>query len=430
MIFMPRTRIFVLVLFLSLSILSYISFDAYIRPTFVRMPWNQEPFNPAAPSTQTTSPNDTIVTPNTAHSSILLVSAFFPLSKSKHPMHEYTSWLSTFLKHIKTPVYFFTTPDMEPIVRELRGDLPIVINTTYSSPFDIPPLDGMREKYQEMWQWDREKTRHSPELYAVWTAKPFFLDEGLRNAGAALPPSAPPYNYAFWTDAGAFRDTHAYSIWPDPVRVDEVWEEGAKTSGTRKEDLLFFPMWAPPHESMQFWGEGMGPVDNEFSEGSFFGGSPSTISWWRNLYFTYHNHYLSQGVFVGKDQTLINALFLLNPKRIISVWLFDPMPSDPPPNSLESVEHEQASKRLSRRDGKTPLGLCGSTWYYYQFFLASASEREAMTAIWGSFSPLKFWQWDWWTGKNRDGRCRLTRVIAMEQLLKRVFGQGWKAPGS
>lgn len=242
--------------------LSYISFDAYVRPAFVGMAWKQDPMtsNTASPS------SDIIGTPDITHSSILLVSAFYPLSKSKHTMREYSSWLSTFLKNIKTPVYFFTTPDMEPTVRELRGDLPITINTTYTSPFDIQPLDGMREKYQEMWNWDRERFRHSPELYAIWTAKPFFLDEGLRNARAALPHSA-SYNYAFWTDSGAFRDTHAYSVWPDPARVEEVWEEGARISGMRKEDLLFFPMWSTPHESMRFWGEGMGPVDNEFSEG-------------------------------------------------------------------------------------------------------------------------------------------------------------------
>jgi hypothetical protein len=344
-------------------------------------------------------------------------------------MSDYSSWLSTFLKQIKTPVYFFTTPDMEPTVRELRGDLPITINTTYVSPFDIAPLAGMREKYPEMWGGDREKRIHSPELYAVWNAKPFFLDEGLRNAVAALPSSAARYDYAFWTDAGAFRNTHAYSNWPDPARVDEVWEQGAKESGTRKEDLLFFPMWGTPHVSMQYWGEGMGPVDNEFSEGSFFGGSPRTISWWRNLYFTYHNHYLSLDVFVGKDQTLINALFLLNPKRIISVWLFDPMPQNlPSKRSPEGAPHKR--RGLFGQDNRTPLGLCGSTWYYYQFFLASASEREAMIAIWGSFSPLQLWQWDWWTGKSQDIRCRLGQVVAMELLLKRVFGQAWTAPGS
>jgi len=275
--------------------------------------------------------------------------------------------------------------------------------------------------------WDREKDIHSPELYAVWSAKPFFLDEGLRNAAAALPSFARQYDYAFWTDAGAFRETHAYSKWPDAARVDEVWALGAQKSGTRKEDLLFFPIWGTPHVSMQFWFEGMGPIDNDFSEGSFFGGSPDTISWWRNLYFTYHNHYLSQDSFVGKDQTLINALFLLHPKRIISVWQHDPIPF---PDSPESASHEHKRKGLFGRQGKIPLGLCGSTWYYYQFFLASASERESMIAIWGSFSPLKPWQWGWWLGKGGDSRCQLGQVIAMELLLKRVFGQGWNAPAS
>ena len=156
---------------------------------------------------------------------------------------------------------------MEPIIRRLRGNLPITINTSYTSPFDIPPLSGTQEMYEEMWHLDRERRRHNPELYAVWAGKSFFLDEGLRNAVAHLPPSRPRYKYAFWTDAGSFRDPHVYAAWPDPARVEEVWEEGSRESGIKQEDLLFFPMWGPPHTSMQFWGPEMGPIDNEFSEG-------------------------------------------------------------------------------------------------------------------------------------------------------------------
>lgn len=280
MIAMPRTRAFVLVLLISLGVLSYMSFDAYIRPAVVGISW------PDSKGTVVTRPNNTSQTPANprpiTHPSpnILLVSAFFPLSKSKHSMSDYSSWLSRFLKPIKTPIYFFTTPDMEPLIRQLRGDLPITINTSYVSPFDIPPLSGdMKQKYEEMWNWDREKHRHSPELYAVWSGKPFFLDEGLRNAEALLPPTYPHphYKYAFWSDAGSFRDSHDYSTWPDPARVEEVWDEGSKKSGTKADDLLFFPMWAPPHTSMQFWGAGMGPIDNEFSEGEFF--TLTLISW-------------------------------------------------------------------------------------------------------------------------------------------------------
>ncbi|KIM76626.1 hypothetical protein PILCRDRAFT_826184 [Piloderma croceum F 1598] len=327
---------------------------------------------------------------------------------------------------------------MVPMIQSLRGNLPIIINTTFASPLDIPPLKnglGTREKYEEMWTWDREKHRHNPELYAVWTAKPYFLEEGLRN-------SKINYDYAFWTDAGSFRDPHSYSSWPDPQRVKEIWEEGSRESGTSVEDLLFFPMFKPPHFSMQYWSEGMGPIDNEFSEGSFFGGSARTIKWWRSIYFNYHDLYLSRRVFVGKDQTLINALFLLNPKRIISVWLGDPTPPPPSPPTapdLSTADHSEAhSKRglFQMTDNDTPLGACGKTWFYYQFFLASESEREGMRRRWGTGSiwgwEFRPWRWSWWTGigEQHDGRCRLTRVVAMESLLKKVFGQGWTAPGS
>jgi len=253
---MARTRAFVLVLLISIGVLSYISFDSYIKPMVIGIP------APAQSSTPPITHDDSTI-PIHPPPTILLVSAFFPLSKSKHSMSDYKAWLSRFLQPITTPIYFFTTPDMEPLVQSLRGNLPITINTTFSSPFDIPPLKdgvGTQEKYEEMWRWDREKHRHSPGLYAIWSGKPYFLDEGLRN-------SKIEYDYAFWTDAGSFRDDHSYSHWPDPVRVQEVWEEGNKESGTSVEDLLFFPMWGPPHSSMQFWTERMGPIDNEFSEG-------------------------------------------------------------------------------------------------------------------------------------------------------------------
>jgi hypothetical protein len=239
-----RRQWVLLLLVVALALVSYLSFDTYIRPrsTAVRLDYSGPTEPPAS------------------QSRILLVSALFPLSKAKHSEQDYETWLSRFLQPITSEIYFFTTPDMEPIVRSARGDLPITINTSFSSPFGIPPLAGLQDRYLEMRKRDRESSRHSPELYAVWNGKPYYLDEAVKN-------SAGKYDYAFWTDAGSFRRQHEYAHWPDVNRVDEVWNEGSLLSDTPKEDLLFFPMWAAPHPSMRYWQEAMGPVDNEFIEG-------------------------------------------------------------------------------------------------------------------------------------------------------------------
>ncbi|KAJ7505463.1 hypothetical protein B0H11DRAFT_2170298 [Mycena galericulata] len=333
---------------------------------------------------------------------ILLVSAFFPLSKSKHTMRDYESWLSKFLQPITTDIYFYAAPEMEALIRKCRGDLPITVNTTFTSPFDIPPLDGLRGRYTEMHALDRERAIHSPELYAVWAAKPFFLDSAVQSLASV----GKEYDYAFWNDAGSFRSSHKYTSWPSPARVQEIWEEGSALTGEKPEDLLFFPLAGMPHPSMKYWVQDHGPVDSEFSEGSFFGGTPKTVTWWRQTYYAYHDYYLKLGLFVGKDQTVINALFLLFPSRVISVWLDDP----------EAPEH------LLPPIDEGALGNCGSEWFYYQFWLAPPSERQAMRKMWAANAR---WSWNWWRQRQE---CRLTRLSAMNDLLQRLFGSGWVPP--
>ena len=110
---------------------------------------------------------------------------------------------------------------------------------------------------------DRERSIHSIELYAVWNAKPFFLNAAVRS----LERQGVRYDYAFWNDAGSFREEHRYRQWPSPTKVQEVWDEGGRLMGTNKEDLVFFPMWKAPHPFNAQWTENMGPIDAEFSEG-------------------------------------------------------------------------------------------------------------------------------------------------------------------
>ena len=109
---------------------------------------------------------------------------------------------------------------------------------------------------------DRENSYHSPELYSVWNAKPFFVDNAIR----VMANRGKTYDYVFWNDGGSFRKINVYKDWPDSNRLHEIWEEGSKLSGTKAEDLLFYPIQHPPYNARD-WKEDMGPIDTDFSEG-------------------------------------------------------------------------------------------------------------------------------------------------------------------
>ncbi|KAF9234827.1 hypothetical protein BU15DRAFT_65379 [Melanogaster broomeanus] len=409
---------YVLCLGCSLLVLRIISSVSY----YLNNPFSTQFSWPSKQSTKDQfqlSPNDTT----------LLVSAFFPLSHSKHHMVQYKVWLTNFLEPIQAPIYMFTTPELAPTIQSLRGSnpYPLTINTTFTSPLEIPPLNGLGEKYQEMWAWDRERDRHGPDLYAVWNGKPYFLDDGLKNA---IKEHGREYEHAFWIDGGSFREPHEYVHWPNRERVREVFDtiSSARAPENQQEELLLLPIWFPPDRNFREWSEDMGPVDTEFSEGSFIGGTPASIRWWREIYYSYHNEYLSRGIFVGKDQTLINAILLLYPERIGTVWAYDSLTLA---NSTTGIE-------MDLRGGR-----CGNPWYYFEWWLASQSEREVMKRSWDSSVGFgkSWWKALWFllgrtevlpgSDQHYDQRgCRMTNALLMENLLRRddVFGPQWEIP--
>lgn len=202
---------------------------------------------------------------------ILIVSALFPLAKSKHTHEEYRNWLGQFLGRISTDVYFYAPPSLEQVVRGTRPPATSAgnndnsttkfwmhLNTTYESAFSIPPLRGQEEAYNAMHAKDREMKRHSPELYAVWNAKPFFLNEAVLDMKERF---GKEYDYAFWVDAGSFRGEHYYADWPNPREVEKVMNAGAK-------DSILFPIQYLPSYKFRSWTADMGPIDADISEGT------------------------------------------------------------------------------------------------------------------------------------------------------------------
>ena len=351
---------------------------------------------------------------------VLLVSAYFPLSKSKEVFAEHMKSLSFFLAPIKTDIYFFTPPEMEQQVRTLRGGLPIVVNTSFASLFDTAPMSPYKDSYTEMYKKDREKTVHSPRTYAIRNNKPFFLEQGLLNSL-----SEKHYDYAFWIDPLSFDRPHAYHFWPDPARLDATWQQGSDSSGSKKENIVFVPMSNPPHPTMRFWSEAMGPIANDFSHSSLFGGKLSAVSWYKSVFYAYHNAYISPARgphFVGKDESVMNAIMLLFPERFITVWAKNPNP--------QLVDEAYPTDHLP---SELPLGTCGNPSTFYQFFLASSPARDIMienfktdTSIWHNW-PWKWKPMEWFHHRNN---CQLPKTLGMIYVLKNTFGKGWQSPDS
>ncbi|KAH9485789.1 hypothetical protein JR316_0002704 [Psilocybe cubensis] len=388
------------------------SSDTYAAPKATNSPIS-------TPNTSTGVASDSDSGARPKGPSVLLVSAFFPLEKPRYPQSKYDAWLKNYLGSITTDVYMYTTPEIAPQFSAMRTEgLAITLDTNYTTPFDVPPLQGKEEMYMRIQKKDRERRggrrgANVTDLYAVRNAKLFFLHHAIEVQQAR----GVKYDYAFWNDAGSFRsDEHAYRAWPAPEKVQEVLGQGG-----HDHDVIFVPIFDVPHSSMAMWTEAMGPIDSKFSEGSFFGGSLKAIDWLTRAFYAYHNRYLALEIFVGKDTSLLNSLMFLFPDRFVTVWHNDP---DAPTAAHITPEPPSAN---SDQDPPRFLGQCGSIWHYYQFFLSDAPTKEKMRDLWMQIATRWRW-WGWWKSVDRT-RCQDTRVLDVKSVLQRKLGAGWNAPG-
>lgn len=161
--------------------------------------------------------------------------------------------------------------------------------------------------------------------------------------------------------------------------------------------------------------------------------SPSLFSSVRPVTFSDTFKCRSDHDFAGKDQTLINSLFLLFAERFITMWHGDPLA---PAASRAIIDSWGSDASLKWNPWSTEtehiLGQCGDQWYYYQFFFADPEERERMASYWVEKWDWGFWRKEWWAKLLRGGRakerCRVTRTLDMLGFLRRAFGEDWRPP--
>ena len=120
--------------------------------------------------------------------------------------------------------------------------------------------------------------------------------------------------------------------------------------------------------------------------GSFLGGTANAILWLEETYYQLLHDYLQAGFFVGKDQSLFNALMFNQPERFLTYLVYDPTEPYCYP---------------------TKTG-CGDYWYYYQFMFATNKERSIMKS-------KNFWD------KPDPWNCLIPQVMTFWELHKKVY---------
>ncbi|GAA5863323.1 hypothetical protein JCM1840_007487 [Sporobolomyces johnsonii] len=233
-----------------------------------------------------------------AQAPVTIVSSFYRVvNGKKHRVSEYHEWLTNFLHSVELPVMFYCAPSMAAYIRNLRGNKPLTLITDYSSPFEMPPLQALGgiAWAQKQFEMDPEPQWHVPEVYGVWTAKPWIVKDASERD---------PYRseYFFWVDAGSFRDaqvSHDFSALPGVLE---------KIFSTLPRDTILLAATTIPFEEGTDWVKaarpGAVPDREDRLQGGWFGGRREAIEMWQREVRKVTVRQSAMQRFAGKEQPI------------------------------------------------------------------------------------------------------------------------------
>jgi len=175
----------------------------------------------------------------------------------------------------------------------------VYINTTLK---ELYLYKNYSDIYREHHQKDREKRKHSMELYIVWNSKSYFLYQTSNVLN--------PFNstYFMWVDIGIWRDRdHAIHSkilqspsWPNIDRVQYTFDQ-CKLSDPKECIVL---------SMIRNFDNKKCTVFRNHIEGGFILGTIQSLKFWWMEFMKVHDLFIEYGVFVGRDQTLMNLIVL------------------------------------------------------------------------------------------------------------------------
>ena len=220
-----------------------------------------------------------------------IVTAYFKLEKSKASHAKYLGWMRNMLI-IDNPMVIFCDESSVLLIERLRelaghAEKTRIIVTRFEDFYCYRYIDVFK-KHMDI---DHELAIHSIELYLIWNEKSNFL----RRAIEANPFSSEKF---VWCDIGCFRLPNTEFVkWPNPDRVTDnkitLMVVEPFTEDEMRTDLPLFQ------------------YKNRISA-SIFAGDKDTLIRWHQIYYGMLEHYIQIGRFIGKDQSIMNNVYLAN----------------------------------------------------------------------------------------------------------------------
>jgi len=226
-----------------------------------------------------------------------IVTAYFNLKKSKASHETYVNWMQNMLAIDNPMVIFCEKKSLDMLIQFRTGKLDKThfVETTFQDFYSYRYGNTFVEHYEK----DAEKAvGHGILLYMIWSEKSNFLKRAIE---------MDPFktDYFLWVDIGCFRRPNTDFInWPNPKRIKEIPKDKIlmlsvypftdfELSCTRKEDLPLF----------QFSNRIGAPI---------FGGGKDVLLKWHTIYYDMLEYFISIDRFIGKDQSIMNSVYLIN----------------------------------------------------------------------------------------------------------------------
>lgn len=223
-----------------------------------------------------------------------IVTAYFQLKTSKASHETYVCWMKNMLE-IKNPMVIFCDAASKPLIESLRSGKTTIIETTYKEFYTYKYSKTFIEHYA----LDTEKhVGHNMLLYMIWSEKSHFLKRAIE-----LNPFKS--DYFLWVDIGCFRVPNTeYLHWPNPEKV----------AALDKSKVLMLSVNPFTSDELQCNTLDHLPSFQHKNRigGTMFGGRSDVLMKWHDKYYNMLEYFISIGRFIGKDQSIMNSVYLLN----------------------------------------------------------------------------------------------------------------------